>query len=69
MAVFSKYKAVLEVDGSPMSVLTAMTLPKYRAPDGTRMTAVTLPDELKGPMGDVVMAAAIEAGILVEKQQ
>ncbi|CUW40036.1 protein of unknown function [Magnetospirillum sp. XM-1] len=33
------------------------------------MTAVTLPDELKGPMGDVVMAAAIEAGILVEKQQ
>lgn len=48
---------------------TEVSLPKYRAPDGTWMTAITLPDELKGPMGDVVMAAAIEAGILMEKQQ
>ncbi|OAN44499.1 hypothetical protein [Magnetospirillum moscoviense] len=48
---------------------TEVTLPKYRAPDGTWMTAISLPDELKGPMGDVVMAAAIEAGILMEKQQ
>ncbi|MDO8608670.1 MAG: hypothetical protein Q7R40_19235 [Phaeospirillum sp.] len=48
---------------------TEVTLPKYRAPDGAWMTAITLPDELKGPMGDVVMAAAIEAGILVEKNR
>ncbi|EME68568.1 hypothetical protein H261_17738 [Paramagnetospirillum caucaseum] len=48
---------------------TEVTLPKYRAPDGTWMTAISLPDELKGPMGDVVMAAAIEAGILMEKHR
>ena len=48
---------------------TEVTLPKYRAPDGTWMTAISLPDELKVPMGDVVMAAAIEAGILMEKLQ
>ena len=48
---------------------TEVTLPKYRAPDGAWMTAITLPDEVKVPMGDGVMAAAIEAGILMEKQQ
>ncbi|CUW41786.1 conserved protein of unknown function [Magnetospirillum sp. XM-1] len=48
---------------------TEVTLPKYRAPDGAWMAAITLPDELKGPMGDVVMAAAIEEGILKERQQ
>ncbi|EME67648.1 hypothetical protein H261_22473, partial [Paramagnetospirillum caucaseum] len=29
--------------------------------------AITLPDELRGAMGDVVMAAGIEAGVLKEK--
>jgi stage V sporulation protein G len=31
------------------------------------MAAITLPDEVKGPMGDVVIAAGIEAGVLREK--
>ena len=46
---------------------TEITLPNYRAPDGSWKTAVTLPDEVRGPMADVVIAAAMEAGLLVEK--
>ena len=46
---------------------TEVRLPRYRAPDGTWMAAITLPDEVKGPMGDAVMAAGIEAGVLREK--
>ena len=43
---------------------TEVRLPKYRAPDGTWMAAITLPDEVKGPMGQAVIAAGIEAGVL-----
>ena len=43
---------------------TEVTLPKYRAVDGSWHSAITLPDELKGPMGDIVIAAGVEAGIL-----
>ena len=46
---------------------TEVRLPRYRAPDGSWMAAITLPDEVKGPMGDAVMAAGIEAGVLREK--
>ena len=46
---------------------TEITLPNYRAPDGSWRTAVTLPDEVRGPMGDAVIAAAMEIGILMEK--
>ncbi len=46
---------------------TEITLPNYRAPDGSWRTAVTLPDEIRGPMGDAVIAAAMEIGILKEK--
>ena len=46
---------------------TEITLPNYRAPDGSWKTAVTLPDEIRGPMGDAVIAAAMEIGILKEK--
>jgi stage V sporulation protein G len=46
---------------------TEIRLPKYRAPDGTWKSAISLPDEVKGPMGDAVMAAGIEAGVLREK--
>jgi stage V sporulation protein G len=45
---------------------TEITLPNYRAPDGSWKTAVTLPDEIRGPMGDAVIAAAMEIGILME---
>ena len=46
---------------------TEVRLPKYRGVDGTWLAAITLPDEVKGPMGDAVMAAGIEAGVLREK--
>ena len=46
---------------------TEVRLPKYRAPDGTWMAAISLPDGVKGPMGDAVIAAGIEAGVLREK--
>jgi stage V sporulation protein G len=46
---------------------TEVRLPKYRAPDGTWQSAVSLPEELKGPMGDTVIAAGLEAGMLRSK--
>lgn len=46
---------------------TEVRLPKYRAPDGNWVAAITLPDEVKGPMGDVVIVAGIEAGVLRQK--
>ena len=46
---------------------TEVRLPKYRAPDGNWVAAITLPDEVKGPMGEAVIAAGIEAGVLREK--
>ena len=42
-------------------------LPKYRGADGTWMTAITLPDEVKGPMGEAVIAVGVEAGVLRKK--
>jgi len=42
-------------------------LPNYRGPNGQWMAAVTLPEEVCGPMGDAVLAAGIEAGILRER--
>ncbi len=46
---------------------TEVRLPKYRAPDGNWVAAITLPDEVKGPLGDVVIAAGLEAGILRQR--
>lgn len=43
---------------------TEVALPRYRASDGSWKNAVSLPDEVRAPMGDAVMEAAIEAGIL-----
>ena len=43
---------------------TEVLLPKYRGADGTWMTAVTSPNEVKGPMGEAVIAVGVEAGIL-----
>lgn len=47
---------------------TEVTLPRYRAADGTWRAAVSLPEELKGSMGDVVLAAGIEQGILKQRE-
>lgn len=46
---------------------TQVTLPRYRATDGEWRAAVTLPEELRGPVGDVVIAAGLDAGILKDK--
>jgi stage V sporulation protein G len=46
---------------------TEVSLPRYRAPDGTWKTSITLPAEVRDPMGDVVMEAGIEAGILKKR--
>jgi stage V sporulation protein G len=43
---------------------TEIRLPKYRASDGNWMAAISLPEEVKGPTGDAMIAAGIEAGIL-----
>ena len=47
---------------------TEVTLPRYRAADGSWKAAVSLPEELKGSMGDVVLAAGIEQGILKQRE-
>jgi len=44
-----------------------ITLPKYRSSSGEWTTAITLPDEVRGPMGDAVIAAGLEAGLLRER--
>lgn len=46
---------------------TEVTLPTYRCPSGEWRPAVTLPEEVRGPMGDAVMVAGLEAGLLREK--
>ena len=46
---------------------TEIALPRYRAPDGTWKAAVSLPDEVCRPMGDAVIAAGIEVGILRQR--
>jgi stage V sporulation protein G len=46
---------------------TRVGLPRYRDASGEWLSAITLPDEIRAPMGDAVMAAGIEAGILKER--
>ena len=47
---------------------TEIRLPKYRAPNGEWMAAISLPPETRGAVGDVVIAAALEAGLLRERE-
>lgn len=46
---------------------TQIALPRYRASDGQWRAALPLPEEVREPMGDAVIAAATEAGILVTR--
>jgi stage V sporulation protein G len=43
---------------------TEVSMPKFRAPDGSWRSAVTLPEEARAPVAETVIAAGIEAGIL-----
>jgi stage V sporulation protein G len=42
---------------------TRVDLPQSRGPDGVWKPAVSLPPEMKKPLGDVVLEACLEAGI------
>jgi len=46
---------------------TKVALPRYRSPAGEWMAAISLPDEVREPMGDAVIAAGIDAGFLKER--
>jgi stage V sporulation protein G len=46
---------------------TEVLLPKFRAPNGDWTAAIKMPDELREPMADAVIAAGIEAGVLKEQ--
>ncbi|EME67523.1 hypothetical protein H261_23070 [Paramagnetospirillum caucaseum] len=48
---------------------TEVSLPKYRAPDGSWRAAIILPEEIKGAISDTVIAAGLEAGILRVKEE
>ncbi|BAE50987.1 hypothetical protein amb2183 [Paramagnetospirillum magneticum AMB-1] len=48
---------------------TKVSLPKYRAPDGSWKAAIILPDEIKDAISDTVIAAGLEAGILRVKEE
>jgi hypothetical protein len=45
------------------SIGTRIELPKFRDATGILRSAITLPDEIRGPIGDAVLAALIERGI------
>jgi stage V sporulation protein G len=42
---------------------TRIELPQYRNPNGRWQTAITLPEEVRGPIGDAVLDTLIERGI------
>ncbi|WP_231849078.1 hypothetical protein [Paramagnetospirillum magneticum] len=48
---------------------TKVSLPKYRASDGSWKAAIILPDEIKNAISDTVIAAGLEAGILRVKEE
>ncbi|CUW39905.1 protein of unknown function [Magnetospirillum sp. XM-1] len=48
---------------------TEVSLPTYRAPDGSWRAAIILPDEIKDAISDTVIAAGLEAGILRVKKE
>ena len=46
---------------------SGVCLPKYRSINGEWLPAITLPDEILEPLGDAVLAAGIEIGVLRER--
>jgi stage V sporulation protein G len=43
---------------------SAVSLPRYRAPNGEWKAAIALPQELRDAIGDLVLEAGLEAGLL-----
>ena len=48
---------------------TEVTLPTYRAPDGSWRAAIILPEEIKEAISDTVIAAGLETEILRVKEE
>ena len=46
---------------------TAVVLPTYRGVDGTWKPAISLPEEIREALADVVLNAGLDAGVLREK--
>jgi stage V sporulation protein G len=46
---------------------TRIELPKFRDAGGFQRPAIILPEEVRGPIGDVVLAALVERGLAVER--
>ena len=46
---------------------TRIELPKFRDASGQWRSAVSLPDEVKGPIGDAILDALIERGLAVRR--
>jgi stage V sporulation protein G len=46
---------------------TRIELPKFRDGTGTWRSAVTLPEAIKGPIGDAVLAALVERGLATRR--
>ena len=46
---------------------TAVTLPRYRPAGGDWRSAIPLPDELRRPIADAVLAACLELGLVRER--
>jgi stage V sporulation protein G len=46
---------------------TRIELPKFRDAGGLMRAAITLPEELRRPIGDIVLAALVERGLAVDR--
>ena len=42
---------------------TKIELPMFRDATGASRTAITLPEEVRGPLGDIVLDALVERGL------
>jgi stage V sporulation protein G len=61
--VFSICGVQLRADAKRTEVL----LPKYRAPNGDWVAAIKMPDELREPMAEAVIAAGVEIGVVKKR--
>ena len=46
---------------------TRIELPKFRGPNGEWQTAITLPEEVRGPIGDAVLDELIDRGLALRR--
>ena len=76
--LFALASVAIEIDGVRIEVHgiralrvnpagTRIELPKYRDARGILRTAISLPEEVRGPMGDAVLDALIDRGLAVPR--